>query len=128
MIEIGTFLKCKNLKNIELPEGLEKIDFMAFRESGLQNVVFPKSLRTVSQEAFSYCENLKEATLNSGLEVLGTENKTEFAGVFGGSALERVELPSTLKRICNCAFASCKSLRYISLPNSLESIGALCFF
>lgn len=58
---------------------------------------------------------------------MGTEDKTGPIGVFSDSALEHVKLPSTLKRICNCAFASCENLRHISLPNSLESIGALGF-
>ena len=90
-------------------------------------MIFPKSLRTAVQGAFAHCENLKTASLNDGLEVLGTEDKVTLTGVFSGSALERVELPSTLKRIQNCTFYECKNLKHISLPSSLESIGAFCF-
>ena len=90
-------------------------------------MTFPKSLRTAVQGAFAHCENLKTASLNDGLEVLGTEDNVRLTGVFSGSALERVELPSTLKRIQNYTFSDCKNLKHILLPNSLESIGAFCF-
>ena len=44
-------------------------------ETGLENVDFPASLRTISQEAFSECENLKTAKFAEGLEVLGTDER-----------------------------------------------------
>ena len=69
--------------------------------------------------------------INEGLEVLGTDeypdNGGNSYGVFGDSALEYVELPSTLKRIEYCTFNGCKNLRNIHLPERLEYIGKLCF-
>lgn len=69
--------------------------------------------------------------LNEGLEVLGTDdylNGRELCGVFEGSALERVILPSTLKRIEYDAFWCCKNLKGISFPENLEFIGRYCFY
>ena len=61
------------MKTVELPEGLEKIGLEAFMESGLENVEFPASLRTIAQGVFSKCKSLKTVRFNEGLEALGTD-------------------------------------------------------
>lgn len=48
-------------------------------------------------------------------------------GVFQESAIERVEFPSTLKRLEYSAFEKCESLRRARLPEGLEHIGRRCF-
>ena len=50
-----------------------------------------------------------------------------WTGVFEGRALENIFLPSTLTRIEYSAFSSCKDLKDINLPSSLEYIGKCCF-
>lgn len=126
-IEGSTFYKCEKLKDVVLSNCLEKIGLFAFSQTGLENVEFPASLRTVDQGAFAECKNLKYAKLNEGLEVLGTDEYTKdgkmYYGVFGSSALEDVFLPSTLKRIEYNVFKSCEDLQSITLPDSLEYIG-----
>lgn len=68
---------------------------------------------------------------HDGLEVLGTDERPRdgglWCGVFEDSVVERVELPSTLKRIEYSAFECCKSLKSIALPDGLEHIGMKCF-
>ena len=85
---------------------------------------FPASLRTVSQGSFSQCENLRSAKFAEGLEVLGTDKSQRggsmWSGAFQESALESVRLPSTLKRIGYSAFAGCRNLKAIELPDGLE--------
>lgn len=76
----------------------------------------PASVRTVAQAAFARCENLKSATLNEGLKVLGTEEYSKenlYYGVFQESPVEHVRLPSTLTRIGYNAFKGCKSLKEV---------------
>ena len=68
--------------------------------------------------------------MNEGLEVLGTDEYPRsglWSGVFEGSALEHMDLPSTLRRIEYSAFDGCEMLRRISLPDGLERIGRRCF-
>ena len=66
-----------------------------------------------------------------GLEVLGTDERQRggrgFDGVFQNSALKSVEFPSTLKRIEHSAFAGCKNLKAVCLPEGLEYLGIGCF-
>ena len=51
-IEAGTFHGCKQLRNVEFSEGLEKIGAGAFFKSGIETVVLPSSVKTISGSAF----------------------------------------------------------------------------
>ena len=119
------------MNTIEFAEGLEKIGLFAFYQTDIESIVLPGSLRTISQGTFANCRRLKTVKFADGLEVLGTdeyENDNQwFYGVFGESALEHVELPSTLKRIEYNAFQHCKDLKSINLPRKLECLGKWCF-
>ena len=46
-IEYSAFEDCKNLKSIQLPEKLEYIGIQCFRNSGLEEIELPGSLRVV---------------------------------------------------------------------------------
>lgn len=131
-IEDDAFRECKGLTRVDFSEGLEKIGSQAFLGSGLEDVELPASLRTVSQAAFAKCESLKTVKFGEGLETLGTDEYADNGrmtyGVFHESSLERVELPSTLKRIEYNAFGKCKNLKTIELPARLEHIGTFAFF
>ena len=130
-IERRAFFRCKNLKGLTFPTGLEKIGLYAFSESGLESAEFPASLRTIAQGTFACCKSLRTAKFAEGLETLGTderpENGNHWYGVFQGSALESVTLPSTLRRIEDLAFKKCKNLRSVTLPEDLKYIGYSCF-
>lgn len=68
--------------------------------------------------------------LNEGLEALGTDEYFDgemYHGVFEDSAVKRVGLPRTLKRIEYCSFKNCKSLNSIKFPAGLETIGLYAF-
>lgn len=41
VIREGTFRECKNLRSVEFADGLEKIETGAFKESGIESIVFP---------------------------------------------------------------------------------------
>ena len=116
---------------MEFPVSLEKINRFAFAESGVEQAILPASLRTIVQGAFEGCKNLKTVKFNAGLETLGTDEYLKDGGlrcgVFQESSIERVELPTTLKRIEHCTFMKCHNLKSIQLPERLEYIGKLCF-
>ena len=131
-IEYKTFMDCNELKSVHFPEGLEYIGNTAFSGAGLESVEFPDSVRTVAQGAFCLCKSLRSAKFGEGLEVLGTDEYADtgksFYGVFDESALERVWLPFTLRRIEYYAFAGCKNLKSIVLPENIEYLGKGCFY
>lgn len=119
------------MKSVVLPDALEKIGYFAFYKTGLESVVLPASIREVSQGAFAECENLKAAEFGEGLEVLGANERSAkgvlLNGVFEGSALEDVKLPSTLRKIEYRAFTDCRNLKRVALPEALERIESECF-
>lgn len=84
----------------------------------------------IAQGAFTECRSLITVILNEGLEVFGIDGKVyeDMPGVFENSALERIRLPSTLKRIERRAFMGCESLKGVLLPEGLEYIGRRCFY
>lgn len=125
------FMDCKALRTVSFPTGLEHLGKSCFSGAGLESVELPASLRTVSQAAFSLCRHLKSAKFAEGLEALGTEDYAQAGGWYGAfekSALENVELPSTLKRIEFATFSGCGDLKDILLPEGLEYIGKECFY
>ena len=70
--------------------------------------------------------------LNEGLEELGEmeviDGEDEEGRVFSKCALERIKLPSTLKKIRKDTFYCCDNLRNVEIPNGVEYIGKECFF
>lgn len=48
-------------------------------------------------------------------------------GVFADSAIETINLPSTLKRIESMTFCECCGLKNIEIPDGVEYIGKECF-
>ena len=70
------------------------------------------------------CEKLKCVELNEGLETLGTDEKPDdkylYHGVFEGSAIEKIGIPSTLKRIEYSTFEGCKSLTAVEFGTNCQ--------
>ena len=63
--------------------------------------------------------------------MLGTNDRGPrgkvLSGVFESSALESVQLPSTLRVLWSRTFEHCENLKSIRLPNGLRFIGERCF-
>ena len=119
-----------------LPEGVVEIGLQAFEDSGLESVALPSTVRRVFPGALCRCGRLMTAALNEGLEALGVDvyldgylaHRLAYRGVFEGSALEDVRLPSTLRRIEYRTFYQCYRLRSARLPEGLEYLGERCFY
>ena len=57
-IEYNAFKECKNLKSIELFEGLETIGDNCFQSTGLEEVTLPKTVKNVGDNVFSGCDDI----------------------------------------------------------------------
>lgn len=130
-IGADAFYRCYCLNNVEFPDGLEEIGRGAFRNTKLESVIVPPSVRVIHQSAFCECDDLRKVVLSEGLEVLGTDEHTvtgdKLYGVFHESAVDNVVFPSTLKKIEYSAFEDCAHLRSVVLPAGLEYIGDSAF-
>lgn len=131
LIEIGTgtFLSCTALKHINIPGSVERIEYNAFKDSGLETVKLnigtkvidpkafsgtkikeittPESLIYVNNYAFYACPELESVTLNDGLIAIGSL-------AFGGeSKLTEIIIPKSVEEITKYTFSNCDSLEKV---------------
>ncbi|MFI3255091.1 MAG: leucine-rich repeat domain-containing protein [Eubacteriales bacterium] len=110
----------RKLKKIFLPEGIEEIQASTFRDTSLEEINFPRTLKRIGKEAFLMTE-LTEVTLFDSLTVLESHTFMQC------KKLEKVNLSSTIKEIKERAFSVCVSLVEINLPKQLEQIESQAF-
>ena len=111
-MESSVFENCKSLtfcslsgagQNI-LPDNLTEIGTKCFYSTPLKQMNMRSTkITAIPEYAFYTCENLKEITLPSGLQTIGTY-------ALSGCPFTYIELPATLTHIDNYAFLSCNDL------------------
>ena len=122
--EIGkyAFKACPKLKEIVLPNALEKINYAAFDQCyAIENIVMPNTVTFVGAYAFQECTSMTSISFSDAL----TEIKE---GVCKSCyALNNVHLPKQLNRINYEAFRDNNSLHHIDIPSSVKTIVRLAF-
>lgn len=140
---VSSFVNCKMLKSVILPEKLEeiptsfvegcsalttlvipntvtKIGKNAFKESGLTQITLPESLTTIEASAF-YKTKLETITIPKNVTKIPTDC------FYQCENLTRAMFPNTLTTIDARAFRGCSNLANIDIPTSLETIGVGAF-
>ena len=114
-LEYAAFDKLKTLKQITIPESVEKIDWCVFQKTGLTQIHIPSGVRSIGRDAFSDCVDLKEVTFSEGVESLeGT--------AFGDCTnLTNISFPASLKRVDGSTFLGCTNLEKISVSPQSET-------
>lgn len=115
-----------NLRSVTLPESIEHLDYAFKNCKSLENVVFPKCVKsgTTLISTFEGCTSLRELKIPEGVESLdGTCRECK--------SLKKVNLPKGLKSIgyspfweadANGAFVGCISLKKIHIPKSVTNL------
>jgi len=134
-----------HLKQVELPEGLIKIDMRAFDKCGqLMHINIPSTVREIHRDAFAHCNSLVSIVLPDELRRIGrwafkccqslqrinipSDVETIEIGAFEAcSCLSEVSLSEGLREIEIEAFILCTSLDPVTLPSSLRVIGRASF-
>lgn len=140
-----SFIKCKNLESVQLPNSLKKIRVYAFYEcESLKEIKIPDSVENIYEYAFAGCKKLKSVQLSKNLTEID-DSVFQFTGLteivipdgvksIGYNTfcfcedLKEVTLPNSLQRILGGAFLYCSSLTAVTLPDSLEYIGGEAFY
>lgn len=155
VLNIGdhAFNDCSSLQRVIIPEGTIKIGQMAFDGcTELKSVKLSSSVEILGYDAFINCNNLSkiEIDLNNKYFYDGSENaiirKDDDTLIYGcnntkipstvkiiGKAaffhhqIKSIDIPNSVQKIEDSAFAICYELESIEIPGSVSNIGAYTF-
>lgn len=139
-IDSYAFAGC-SLEQILLPQGLKLIAGHAFEGSALTSAELPPTVQIIGEEAFRDCARLRKAVLHSrilgpkafwrcfSLCQIDVRNAVDIGGAAFAQcrALQHVCLPETLRIIGPYAFSNCQELKEIHVPDSVMEIGGSAF-
>ena len=108
------------IKQVVLPSNVESINSQAFEGSCISSVDFPKTLKTIENNAFNSCIDLQSVEFPGSLQSLGDY---AFANC---SNLKTVHFNDGLTTIPNSCFSSC-GISELTLPSTLLTIGRYAF-
>ena len=98
-IRSETFMNCRSLRRINLPESVRTIETEAFHGSGLRAIRLPEGLKRIEADCFSGTE-LTEIVIPEGVRVIKS-GSVDVSGNDGGSI---VHIPAGVERIESSAF------------------------
>lgn len=126
----GAFMKCLNLRKVNLPESLLKIGIAAFYGcTSLYQVKFSEAINEIGASAFYNCSKLEGILNFPNLQSLGAN------AFYNCSKLEKIESLGKITKIPEGAttnqgfgiFNNCISLKSVVLPESVITIGSGAF-
>lgn len=143
-IRDNAFYECSTLKNVTIPETVEKIGHHAFYACALESIVIPNSVTEIGmgcfcgnstlisasvseniselpQSCFRSCTNLKNIVIPQNVTDIG-----DFC-FSGCTALSSVSLSENVRNIGDCAFYMCSSMNAVYIPPSVNEIGEYAF-
>ena len=109
----SVFLGCQYLEHISLPNSLFELGKQDFKSTGLVDITIPKRVDKIPKQCFHRCRHLKNATLNDELTKIGE-------GAFFGTILKEIIIPESVNTIENDAFAVFSDFNIIFLGAKTE--------
>ena len=124
---------------LNIPEGVTKIDKNALARSKVAIVHIPNSVTSIEKDAFCDCLDLIQVNIPADVKSIGAsaffncQHLTEISipenvsvikseTFWNCKRLSEISIPESIKKIGQEAFCGCTKLKQINLPNSLESI------
>lgn len=84
---------------------------------GSPSTIIPPDIEVIGDEAFSFCESIKEIVIPSNVKVIG---RCAFAGC---KNLKSISIPDSVSEIRDEAFLGCKNIHSVIIPKNVRSIG-----
>lgn len=118
-LEIRAF-EGSHCKNVELPEGI-KISEYCFFDSQLQEITLPSNLTSIKMSTFVRCKKLTSIKNCASIKTIGDQS---FAYC---NQLKELHFES-LTSFDDTAFIGCTGLQAITLGNNIEHLGKYIFY
>lgn len=117
----GAFGYCSALKEVRLPDGLEKISEMAFEScTKLESVNMGTSLEIIADKAFEHCNSLDGVVFPETLKEIGAQ-------AFYETAVSAIVIPDSVEKIGYSAFHTCTSLKTLTVGKGVSVITSGAF-
>ena len=129
------FEECDQLEELTIPKNVTHIGDEAFRNCrALKTVILSKSFGDFRADIFDGCNSLTTIKVDEDNPfysfrdgILFSKSGDTIFYVPGGKNIKEYEIPDDVKIIADQAFIECCSLKKISIPATVESIGNKIF-
>lgn len=107
-IGYASFQGCTSLKEINFSESITSIlDFAFYGCTSLESVVLPNSVTEYKGECiFAACSSLKYVTFGNAVTTIGNH-------FLDGTAVEKIQIPASVKTIGSAFFKNCSTLKTV---------------
>ncbi|HIW10856.1 MAG TPA: leucine-rich repeat protein [Candidatus Rikenella faecigallinarum] len=123
LTEIGrqAFLDTSRLTTLILPASLQTLALEAFRESAIQSITLPNTIRTVESRAFYLCSSLREV-LTTGAVPAAPQGTLEGSCFVHCPALETLTLPEGLTTLGSNLLSGNTRVEAVHIPSAVTRI------
>lgn len=115
----GDLIKVFNqeVESVTIPFGIKTIREDAFKNcKQLKRIIISSSVEVIGDYAFASCEQLSEITIPCSVQLIS------YGAFFRCSSLSRISLPSSLSVLREGCFEQCSALESVTIPEGVDTI------
>ena len=116
------FNGCKNIKRIEIQDGVTDIQRTLTGMESLTDLIIHSQNITIENSTFAGCVSLKNISFPTEGSIIIEQDAFNSC-----TSLTDLIIPGSIKSIGNTAFAGCSNLTNVILEDGIESLGRACF-
>ena len=121
------FYRCNKLNDVTLPDSVKSIGDNAFQHTGLYNDDSKWEVLYIGNHLIKADDWALNLGKTSDYSIIPGTKTIADSAFHGCSSLKSITLPNSVTSIGNFAFSGCKGLTSITIPDSVTSIGAYAF-